>query len=83
MTLAANSQNINSTIMISMKKFMSNSDKSSEQLLSIMHQLNSTLARMKLTAYQFDITRRSMKLTVRDAHTTMQNVSTQMMPSVQ
>ncbi len=71
--------------MISMKKFMSNSAKSSEQLLSmIMHQLNSTfLARMKLTAYQFDITGRSMKLTVRDAHTTMQNVSTQMMPSVQ
>ena len=80
--LVANSQNTNST-MASMKRFMSNSAKASEQLPAIMRQLNSTLTSIKLTAHQFDITGQSIKLMMRDAHTTMQNVTTQMAPSVQ
>ena len=81
-TLAIDSQNINST-MASMKRFMSNSAKASEQLPEIMCQLNSTLTSIKLTAHQFDITGRSVELMMRDAHTTMQNVAVQTMSSIQ
>ncbi|ACJ18596.1 MlaD family protein [Coxiella burnetii] len=81
-TLSDNSENIDATLH-SMKQLMKNSAKASEQLPTIMHQLQDTLANIKITARQFDRAGHGIELTVGDAHTAMQSMSTQILPTVQ
>lgn len=73
--LSDNSESINET-MASMKKLMNNGTKASEQLPIVMRQLKETLTDIRLTARRFDQTGQSVNSTVRD-------ISTQMLPSVQ
>ena len=81
-TLSDNSENIDSTLH-SMKQLVKNSAKASEQLPTIMHQLQDALANIKITARQFDRAGHGIESTVGDAHTAMQNMSTQILPTVQ
>ncbi|MBW5803023.1 MCE family protein [Coxiella endosymbiont of Ornithodoros amblus] len=80
-TLLDNSENIDATL-YSMKRLMKNTAKASEQLPTIMHQLQDALVNIKITARQFDRAGHGIELTVGDAHTAIQNMSTQILPTV-
>ena len=81
-TLANNSENIDAAFH-SIKQLIKNSDKASNQLPSVIHQLQDTLARIKITARQFDRVGHGMVLTVGDARIAMKNISIQILPIVQ
>ena len=81
-TLANNSENIDAALH-SMKQLIKNSDKASSQLPFIIHQLQDTLARIKITARQFDRAGHGIALTVDDTRMAMQNISIQILPIVQ
>lgn len=81
-TLANNSENIDAAFH-SIKLLIKNSDKVSSQLPSIIHQLQDTLACIKITARQFDRAGHGIVLTVGDARIAMKNISIQILPIVQ
>lgn len=81
-TLANNSENIDAALR-SMKQLIKNSDKASEQLPPVIHQLQDTLAHIKITERQFDRAGHGIVLTVSDARIAMQNMLIQILPIVQ
>jgi len=81
-SVAENSSNISDT-MKSAKVLFANSAKASNSLPKMADELHSALAAVKQMATEFSNTGRSMNGAMREAKTTVQNISQQLLPSTQ